>query len=84
MSPESTHKCLSLIAAATLDVISFSCGLAGCWWLIWPLQNDAKALENDLTLPHGYSSESLIQIIRSVLGATSMNGLINGSFFITK
>ena len=29
-----------------------------CWWLIWPIQNDAKKLKLIETLAHGYSSES--------------------------
>ena len=29
-----------------------------CWWLIWPIQNDAKTRKIIGTLAHGYSSES--------------------------
>ena len=32
-----------------------------CWWLIWPIQNDAKNLIKNETLAHGYSCKSTQQ-----------------------
>ena len=29
-----------------------------CWWIIWPIQNDAKKLKMTKTLTNGYSSKS--------------------------
>ena len=32
-----------------------------CWWLIWPIENDAKIWKMTETLAHGYSFESTHQ-----------------------
>ena len=58
--------CYDLLFQKLLDVIQVTGALfqgylfnpyAG-WWLIWPIQNDAKNCKITETMAYGYSSES--------------------------